>query len=148
MSQVRKPERIASKQMHGFTLIELMIVTVVVAILAAIAFPSYTDYVRKTKRSDATASFVQIQQAQERWRANNAIYTSNLSDISVTAVTSSGLYDLALSSNSGTGYIATATAINGKSQYNDHVGTTSCRTLTVTVTNGSAVNTPTECWVK
>ncbi len=148
MSQAGNWEPIRIKRMQGMTLIELMIVAAIVAILAAIAFPSYNDHVRKTRRSDATTSFVQIQQAQERWRANNTTYSSVLSDISVTAVTSSELYDLALSGASATGYVATATAVAGKSQASDHVGAVSCSVLTVTVTNGSASNTPIECWVK
>jgi type IV pilus assembly protein PilE len=148
MSQAGNWAPIHIKRMQGFTLIEVMIVAAIIAILAAIAFPSYNDHVRKTRRSDATAAFVQIQQAQERWRANNTLYSSVLSDISVTAVTSSGLYDLALSGVSATGYVATATAVTGKSQASDSAGSVSCTVLTVTVTNGAAINTPIECWVK
>jgi prepilin-type N-terminal cleavage/methylation domain-containing protein len=41
------------KNQNGFTLIEVMIVVVIVAILAAIAIPSYQDSIRKTRRADA-----------------------------------------------------------------------------------------------
>ena len=47
---------------RGFTLIELMITVAVVAILAAIAFPSYATYVKKSRRGDAEATLMDIAQ--------------------------------------------------------------------------------------
>lgn len=41
------------KKTQGFTLIELMIVIAIIAILAAIALPAYSDYVKRTKVSEA-----------------------------------------------------------------------------------------------
>ncbi|HJT97123.1 MAG TPA: type IV pilin protein [Rhodanobacteraceae bacterium] len=51
---------------RGFTLIELMIVVVIVAILAAIAYPSYQEQIRKTRRGQAKADLMEITQALER----------------------------------------------------------------------------------
>lgn len=51
---------------RGFTLIELMIVVAVVAILSAIAYPSYAEYIRRGHRSDAKAGLLQAQQWLER----------------------------------------------------------------------------------
>ena len=50
----------------GFTLIEVMIVVVIVAILATVAFPAYQDTVRKSRRSEAKISLLQIAQIMER----------------------------------------------------------------------------------
>ena len=50
----------------GFTLVELMIVVVVIGILAAIAYPSYTRYVEKARRADAMATLLDISQRLER----------------------------------------------------------------------------------
>ena len=57
---------------HGFTLIELMITLAVVAILAAIAYPSYQDSVRKSRRADAKSVVLNAAQWMERfYTANN-----------------------------------------------------------------------------
>lgn len=50
----------------GFTLIELMIAVAIVAILAAIAYPSYQDSVRKSRRADAKAALLELAQFMER----------------------------------------------------------------------------------
>ncbi len=58
----------------GFTLIELMVVVAVVAILAAIALPSYQDSVRKGRRGQAKADLIEIAQMYERFRTINNTY--------------------------------------------------------------------------
>lgn len=55
-----------SRRQSGFSLIELMIVVVVIAILAAIAIPNYRDYTVRTRREAAGACLTEIAQAMER----------------------------------------------------------------------------------
>lgn len=59
----------------GFTLIELMIVVAVVGILAAIAYPSYEESVRKGRRGQAKADLVEAAQIAERFRTINRTYS-------------------------------------------------------------------------
>ena len=59
--------------LRGFSLIELMITVAVVGILAAIAYPSYQDYLLRARRSSAAACLLELSQFMERH------YTSNLS---------------------------------------------------------------------
>ncbi len=54
------------KPATGFTLLELMITVAIISILAAIAYPSYLDQVRKTRRSDAVAALLKTAQVLER----------------------------------------------------------------------------------
>ena len=51
----------------GFTLIELMITVGVVAILAAIAFPSYATFMKKSRRGDAEATLMDIAQREQQY---------------------------------------------------------------------------------
>jgi len=138
----------------GFTLIELMVTVAIIAIIAAVALPSYQSQVRKSRRADAVAAIANIQQAEERWRANHTTYTATLSDLGWTAAADSfyysdgGYYKMTITGNSGTGYTANATAVSGKSQVSDTAGGTSCTPLTLTVTNGSGTPGPTACWSK
>jgi len=62
---------------RGFTLIELMIVVVIVGVLAAIAYPSYQQYARETKRADAHAALLRIATLEEKFFSNNNTYTTS-----------------------------------------------------------------------
>jgi len=61
---------------RGFTLIELMIVVAVVAILGTIAYPSYVDQVRKSRRAQAKADLVEYAQMAERSHTTNNTYAN------------------------------------------------------------------------
>lgn len=62
------------RSVRGFTLIELMMVVAIVGILAAVAYPSYQDSVRKSKRRDAEGALMTARQAMERHYAKNFNY--------------------------------------------------------------------------
>lgn len=120
---------------RGFTLIELMIAVVVVAILAAVALPSFMDSIRKSRRSDAFNALSNVQQAQERWRTNNAAYTAELaaSGLNIPATSAGGYYTITLANVTATTYEAVATAVAGKSQTKDG----SCAKLGVQMNGGN-----------
>ena len=67
----------------GFTLIELMVVIVIVAILAAVALPSYRDYVLRGRIVEATAALSAKRTAIEQWFDNNRTY-ADISNNNVT----------------------------------------------------------------
>ncbi len=58
----------------GFTLIELMIVAAIVAILAAIAFPSYALFMKKSRRGDAEATLMDIAQREQQYLLDTRTY--------------------------------------------------------------------------
>lgn len=64
------------KQHSGFTLIELMIVVAIIGILAGIAYPSYLEYVARSRRADAMSSLHELAQAMERHYTVNGRYTA------------------------------------------------------------------------
>lgn len=63
-------------KIRGFTLIELMIAVAVIAILAAIALPSYQEHVRKARRAQAKADLVEYAQLAERFHTVNNSYVN------------------------------------------------------------------------
>lgn len=126
-----------------------MIAVAIAGILAAIAYPSFMSQVRKSRRADAVAARAAIEQAQERWRANNAAYTTALTagwpgGLGLSGTSPNEYYTLALSNASEAGYTLILTAVPGKSQASD----TGCTSLTVRVDKGNS-SPPLEqqkCW--
>jgi type IV pilus assembly protein PilE len=138
---------------RGFTLPELIIAMVVVAVLATLALPAYTDSLRVGRRAEAIALLAQLEQGEERWRADHAAYTTLLSDAGVpSALSPSGYYTLAVVSADDSGFVATATAQAAQA------GDVACRVFTVSEYAGQwqrsstnaegqvATATPDPCW--
>jgi len=71
-----------SKQ-RGFTLIEVMITAAIIAILTAIAFPSYTRYLVRGKRAAAQALMYTAVSKQEQYMLNSRSFTSTFADLKV-----------------------------------------------------------------
>lgn len=67
--------------LRGFSLTELLIVMAIVAILATVTVPSYSHYLVKTRRADAISTLLQLQLAQEQWRALHGAYSGSLYEL-------------------------------------------------------------------
>lgn len=118
---------------NGFTLIELMITVVIVAVLAAIALPGYNNYVRKARRADGQAALLALQLAQEKFRVSCPFYAQSLgnadscganagaSTVKFSATSPDGYYTVAIvgGSASATAFTAQATATSKGGQNQD-----------------------------
>ncbi|MBA4215123.1 MAG: hypothetical protein C0449_18770 [Polaromonas sp.] len=69
-----KKRLMARHAQRGFTLIEIMVVVAIIGILAAVAYPSYIDSVRRSARADAQSDIMQIAQTAERFFTLNNRY--------------------------------------------------------------------------
>jgi type IV pilus assembly protein PilE len=111
-------------RVRGFTLIEVMIVVAVVAILAAIALPSYNEAVRKGRRGQAKSDLVEAAQLTERFRTINGTYggVGNIPGLpTASPKTGTAYYDIAIGNRSATTFKLTATPRAG-AQANDRCG--------------------------
>ncbi|MDO9237836.1 MAG: type IV pilin protein [Aquabacterium sp.] len=64
---------------RGFTLIELMIVVAIIGILAGIAYPSYVEYVKRSRRAEVQTALLETAQFMQRFYAANSKYNTDLS---------------------------------------------------------------------
>lgn len=123
---------------NGFTLIELLITIAIIAIIATMAYPSYQDSVRKTKRTIAQADLMELASFMERkYTETNSYSSASLAlPFTTSPKDSNPAYNLTKVSNSAS-YTLTATPVGG--QLND-----SCGTMTL---DNTAYKTPaTACW--
>mgnify|MGYP003609124512 FL=1 len=139
--------------LKGFTLIELMIVVAIVAILAAIAYPSYQDSVRKSRRADAKAALLDLAQFMERnyttanrYDQNSAGTAINTNALPFKVVPRDGgpkSYDITL-------VVAQTTFTLSAAPYGNQVND-KCPTLTLNQASAKGISgtsslTAVECW--
>ncbi|MGB0360878.1 MAG: type IV pilin protein [Endozoicomonas sp.] len=127
----------SSQAQKGYTLGELMIVLVIVGILASIIYPSYSQYMFESRRSDAWVALTYAAASQERWYSVNFDYTDEVENIGGGA-SPEGFYAISVESNS-TSYTVTATAIDTKEQARD----SDCTVITL---DHFGVQLPNNCW--
>ena len=108
---------------RGFTLIELMITVAIVGILGAIAYPSYTEYVRRGHRADARMGLLQAQQWLERAATATGTYPTTLPDSLTWANDATKRYTIGFQNgNTASTYTLTATRKPGSAQADDRCG--------------------------
>lgn len=98
---------------NGFTLIELMITVAIVSILAAIALPSYNNYLARGKITDAVSALANYRVRMEQYFQDNRNYGVANSACPVAVPTSKYVTYTCTVGNPNTTYIATATSIAG-----------------------------------
>jgi type IV pilus assembly protein PilE len=136
----------------GFTLVELMVVIVIAAVLAAIAIPGYTSQVRKSRRTEARNALLDAAAREERFYATNNYYSITSSDLGygaawATYVVGSNYYSLnaacTIVATRCVDYTFTAAAINTQTK------DTACTALTLNwqgVQGATGTAAPATCW--
>lgn len=128
----------------GFTLIELMITVAVIGILAAVAFPSYQQYVLRSNRAEGQALLHNVAARQERYFSQNNTYASTAAQLNLASTDSTNnVYRLNINRTSPTEYILTAQPINAQTK------DTGCGNLTLNQAGARGVsgnNGVNDCW--
>lgn len=143
---------------RGFTLIELMIAVVVIAIIAAVGFPSYQEYVNRGKRAEGKSALLRAAQQMERYYSLNNCYPSGTATCanatsSAAALTAAGIQNFSGDSSAGSAYAISVTTtpqaftLTATPSYTD----TKCGNLTLTNANAkgkSGTESVQNCWSK
>ena len=136
------------KNVTGFTMIELMIVLAIMAIIMAIAIPSYNDYVRRARRTDAIAGMQDIALLQAKFRSERPGYGA-WADIGgdPDATFPNGIgkhydWDINVVAGPPASYTITATGVGD--QASDKAQGTACSPLTLT--DAGVKGPDAKCW--
>lgn len=154
-----KKSMLATKDLKGFTLIELMVAIAVLGILLAIAIPNYNEYVVKARRTEAQSDILQIRLGLEKWRANNASYRGDATAGSLGTSTSNALANVGFTdSNNYYNYAITIPAVDNTSLTDDYSFSISATAQGTQATKDSACSPltfnqdgtkgPAGCWKK
>ena len=130
-----------SRANGGFTLIELMIVVVIVAILAAIAYPSFQQYMRETKRADAHTALLRISALQEKFFTNRtppqyAASTTSLGYAAHPAVSNDRFWEISVAAAGPAGFTLSAAPAGSHTD-------AACNPITLT---SAGLKSPANCW--
>ncbi|GAA5217006.1 type IV pilin protein [Corallincola platygyrae] len=130
-------------RVKGITLIELMIAVAVVGILAAIAYPSYTNYVAKNNRTEGQRELVRLSQMMEQYYLDHRSYTEDMTDLGMSAdpfVTENENYEIDAVAVTN---IRTDFRLTAKAKGSQAIRDSACKTLTL---DNLGSKSPADCW--
>ena len=143
-----------ARRQAGFTLMELMVVVLIVAILAAVGLPSYQNYVRKANRAVAKSKLLEIAAKQESYFADNKKYTDDLSKLGYlgNTVGVDRNYKFVSSTSDGAMYVVSAVSVAPNTSFtltanaaNTQSDDASCAQIQLDSTGNRSASNP-ECW--
>jgi type IV pilus assembly protein PilE len=132
------------QQGRGFSLIELMITVAIVSILAAVAYPSYTQYVMRGKRAEARTLLLEAAAREERFYSDNNQYTSTIGSGGLGLASNqseNGHYTLTIGSLGTNNQAFTLTATPAQTD-------SECGNLTLTNAGAKGSSDNALCWAK
>lgn len=129
----------------GFTLIELMVTVVIVAILAAIAIPAYTDYVTRSKIPEATNTLASMRIQLEQFYQDNRNYGADDVSCGVPNPASGNFSYACTGTLQSYKIIATGVASNGMTGFSYSIDQAGVR-KTESLPSGWTLPSPNNCW--
>lgn len=141
----------ARRARAGFTLMELVVAILIVAVLVTLAVPSYKAFIIKARRVEAKELLYTAAQRQQQWFTQNDSYTTDTGNtgLDISTTSTNGYYTLSIAAGPTgsitTSYAMSATAVAGSSQADD----SACGTFTLNsrgqrTVSGSQTQPP--CW--
>lgn len=136
----------SARRCRGWSLVELMVALLVLAILLSLAYPAYNNQVIKSRRADGHALLYEAAQRQQQFFTSNNQYTATVGvgGLEMAAASDSGFYTLSINRPNATTYTLTATAVSPQDADTD------CGNLSLTSLNIKACSAdgcePARCW--
>ena len=145
---------------RGFTLIEIMVVVAIVLTLSAIAMPSYTEHVKRSKRAEAKAQLLETAQFMQRFYSQNDSYAQTRAGLAVAIpdalarvprTTAAGSQNYTISLGAPAATVATF-VIQAVPRAGGNMASDKCGSFTLNqagqrgVTGNAAGNTADSCW--
>ena len=128
---------------RGFTLIELMIVLVVLAIIVAVGYPSYLEQVKKSRRAEGMGQLLELADRMERAYSDSGTYPTVISEVYV-ATTDGGFYTLSIVSANNVSFTVSAAPTSLGRQNDDKCETFTLTSLGQKSVSDSSLNS--HCW--
>ena len=140
---------------RGVTLMELLIVVAIISIIAAVAYPNYTQFVTRSKRSVGATAMLQVADRQQQFFMDNKRYAASLTSLGydddsimiddegqvVTMASGDRIYNIRISASNIVSYELTATPQLNQAKKD------SCGSLTITQTGAKGQSgTGDNCW--
>jgi type IV pilus assembly protein PilE len=128
-----------TSRQHGFTLIEVMIALAMVAILAAVALPTYRDQLRKSARAQAQAFLTDMASRQQQYLVEKRAYAASMASLGMAAPAAvDSAFGIAVTAVAGPPptFVITATASGDQAK-------DACAVMTI---DNAGNRTPAPCW--
>ena len=132
---------------RGFTLIELMVTVLIVSILAAVALPSYSNYVKRGRIPDATSNLAAKRVQMEQFYQDNRTYAA--SPACNTDTTSSPYFTFSCTSADGylTSYTIQAAGVGSMAGFTYTIDQSNSKQTTAAPSGWAAAAMPAVCWI-